>query len=99
MTNYEEQQVTCQDCGATFIFSAEAQEFYAQKGYSTPKRCPQCRSARKNQNRGHRRGPRPQFTVTCSACGVETTVPFEPKDGRPVYCSECYKNGAGEHNN
>lgn len=99
-TNYQEQQVICQDCGATFTFSAEDQEFFAQKGYSAPKRCPQCRAARKNNSRnggGHRGGrggyDRPQYTVTCSACGVETTVPFEPKDGRPVYCSECYRNG------
>ena len=35
---------------------------------------------------------RQQFTVTCTACGCETTVPFEPKNDRPVYCSDCYKN-------
>ena len=30
-------------------------------------------------------------TVTnCSACGKETTVPFKPTQGRPVYCRECF---------
>lgn len=29
------------------------------------------------------------FEVLCSSCGKETTVPFEPEEGRPVYCQEC----------
>lgn len=29
--------------------------------------------------------------VTCSDCGKETTVPFEPTKGRPVYCKSCYE--------
>lgn len=30
------------------------------------------------------------YDVSCSSCGKETTVPFEPRAGRPVYCSDCY---------
>jgi CxxC-x17-CxxC domain-containing protein len=30
------------------------------------------------------------YSVTCAGCGVETTVPFEPREGRPVYCRDCY---------
>lgn len=30
-----------------------------------------------------------QFEVTCSSCGKQTTVPFEPEEGRPVYCKDC----------
>ena len=26
----------------------------------------------------------------CSQCGRETTVPFKPTQGRPVYCRECF---------
>lgn len=89
--SYEDKTLTCADCGAEFTFSAEDQEYYASKGYSEPKRCPACRAAKKAQ-RSQGRAPRKQFTVTCSACGCETTVPFEPKGDRPVYCSECYKN-------
>lgn len=29
--------------------------------------------------------------VTCSMCGNETNVPFEPEEGRPVYCQDCLK--------
>lgn len=100
---FEDREVACLDCGVAFVFSAEDQEFFAQKGYSEPKRCPSCRAARKaNSSRGGGRpqrsgggygAPRQQYSVTCSACGCETTVPFEPKGGRPVYCSDCYRNG------
>jgi CxxC-x17-CxxC domain-containing protein len=31
-----------------------------------------------------------QHKVSCSACGVETTVPFKPDPNRPVYCRACY---------
>jgi CxxC-x17-CxxC domain-containing protein len=36
-------------------------------------------------------------SVLCSLCGKETTVPFEPEEGRPVYCQDCLKKiKAGE---
>jgi CxxC-x17-CxxC domain-containing protein len=30
-----------------------------------------------------------KFKAVCSSCGKETTVPFEPEPGRPVYCKDC----------
>lgn len=40
-------QLTCVDCDQTFIFSAEEQQFFWSKGLSQPKRCKDCREARK----------------------------------------------------
>ena len=34
---------------------------------------------------------RPMWDATCSSCGAATKVPFQPKEGRPVYCKDCYK--------
>jgi len=31
-------------------------------------------------------------TAICADCGKEAKVPFEPKEDRPVYCSECFAN-------
>jgi CxxC-x17-CxxC domain-containing protein len=31
------------------------------------------------------------FPVKCATCGKDTQVPFEPRSGRPVYCSDCYR--------
>ena len=39
--------LTCRDCGNTFTFTEGEQDFYAQKGYSEPSRCPDCRAAKK----------------------------------------------------
>lgn len=30
-----------------------------------------------------------KFPVVCSSCKKESTVPFKPEPGRPVYCKEC----------
>ncbi len=40
---------------------------------------------------GNNFGPRKMFKATCSECGNETEVPFEPKADRPVYCRDCYR--------
>jgi CxxC-x17-CxxC domain-containing protein len=36
------------------------------------------------------RGDRPMYDTTCSECGKDCKVPFQPKEGRPVYCRDCY---------
>ena len=38
-----------------------------------------------------------KYKADCSNCKKSTMVPFEPKEGRPVYCKECmYKIKSGE---
>jgi CxxC-x17-CxxC domain-containing protein len=92
--SFQDKSIQCSDCGTTFTFSAEEQEFFASKGYTNePKRCPSCREARKAERYGSSSGYRPQrqmFPAICAQCGKETEVPFEPREGRPVYCSDCY---------
>jgi CxxC-x17-CxxC domain-containing protein len=98
---YQDKSLTCSDCGATFTFSANEQEFYASKGYTNePKRCPACRQARKAQQgessggygtRSYNSAPRQMYPAKCAACGKDTEVPFEPRGDRPVYCSDCYR--------
>jgi CxxC-x17-CxxC domain-containing protein len=44
--------LTCRDCGSTFTFTEGEQAFYAQKGYSEPMRCPNCRAAKKAARSG-----------------------------------------------
>jgi len=85
----ESKTLTCQDCGKQFEFSAEEQQFFADKGFAEPKRCPQCRSAKKQDRHA-------TFTkVNCAECGVETEVPFVPKSDRPVYCRACFEAKGG----
>ena len=44
--------LTCRDCGAQFTFTEGEQEFYTQKGYSEPLRCPDCRARKKAARTG-----------------------------------------------
>jgi CxxC-x17-CxxC domain-containing protein len=41
--------ITCRDCGQAFTFTAGEQAFYAERGYSEPQRCANCRAERKAQ--------------------------------------------------
>ena len=93
--SFTDRELTCADCGTMFIFSANEQEFYAQKGFTNdPKRCLACRSARKT-TRGDQRGPRQMYPAVCAECGNSTEVPFLPRQDRPVYCSSCFAGTAG----
>ena len=99
--SFQDKSIQCSDCGTTFTFSAEEQEQFASRGYTNePKRCPPCRQTRKAQQYGNNgnsygngsyRPSRQMFPVKCSECGKDTEVPFEPTNGRPVYCSDCYR--------
>jgi CxxC-x17-CxxC domain-containing protein len=40
---------------------------------------------------GGERGPREMFSATCSSCGQEAQVPFQPSPEKPVYCSSCFE--------
>ncbi|MGH2450085.1 MAG: zinc-ribbon domain containing protein [Candidatus Limnocylindria bacterium] len=88
--------LTCKDCGNQFLFTAGEQEFYQQRGLTNqPGRCQDCRAARKasggGRSTGGYGGPREMFTATCSSCGQEARVPFQPRGDKPVYCSSCFE--------
>ena len=89
---FQDKELQCSDCGASFTFTAAEQEFFQSKGYTNePKRGPNCRQARKTERMGAGgMRPRQMYPAVCAECGKDTEVPFEPREGRPVYCSECF---------
>jgi len=97
--SYEDRTLTCQDCGESFTFSADDQQYHAEKGYTNePKRCPSCRQARRGDRGdrgdggygGYRSSRREMHPAVCAQCGKDTQVPFQPRGDRPVYCSDCF---------
>ncbi|HET6204218.1 MAG TPA: zinc-ribbon domain containing protein [Planctomycetota bacterium] len=131
-----DQPLTCSDCQKTFAFTDQEQAFFQERGFAPPKRCPECRKARRARQQkeggggrgGFRpaargrgpspgrgggeapsrgeggggwhaaRAPRPhgeKHRIVCDGCGQESTVPFEPAAGRPVYCQACYRDRKG----
>jgi CxxC-x17-CxxC domain-containing protein len=101
--SFQDKSLTCSDCNNSFTFSSEEQEQFQSRGYTNePKRCPECRQARKAEryaNGGNRYGNstfgytpgRQMYPAVCADCGKSTSVPFEPRQGRPVYCGDCYR--------
>ena len=102
--------LTCRDCGQVFTFTSGEQDFYASRGFSEPSRCADCRAARKAQRDGSGssydsygssssygggRAAREMFSATCSSCGKEAQVPFQPSGDKPVYCSSCFQQRGG----
>ena len=97
MHEYQDRALECIDCGEEFVFTAGEQHFFADKGLKNePKRCKDCK-AKKNErilavSRAYAQGIREQVVVSvnCALCGIETTIPFRPTQGRPVYCRDCF---------
>jgi Probable zinc-ribbon domain len=56
VSGYDDKRLRCADCGGEFVWSAEEQEFFAEKGYQPPKRCKDCRQAKKAQRGEYDRG-------------------------------------------
>jgi CxxC-x17-CxxC domain-containing protein len=99
-----DQTLSCRDCGQAYTFTSGEQDFYASRGFSEPTRCPSCRAARKAERGGSygggsyggsSRGGREMFTATCSSCGKDAQVPFQPSNDKPVYCSDCFSQRGG----
>lgn len=90
--------LTCADCGGEFIFTAGEQLFFFDKQFKNdPKRCKPCKSKRAGVGARPGAGPaaaglsRTETRTECSECGIETTVPFKPTQGRPVLCRQCFQ--------
>jgi len=97
---FQDKILTCVDCGAEFVWTAGEQLFFADKNFKNePKRCKACKAKRATRAQSPGVRERVETQATCSACGKETTVPFRPTQGRPVFCKECFQQrkfaGAG----
>ncbi len=89
----------CSDCNVDFVFTAGEQLFFNDKQFKNdPKRCKLCKAKRAGLGRSSNPNAvaalpfsRTETRTECSACGIETTVPFKPTQGRPVLCRSCFQ--------
>jgi CxxC-x17-CxxC domain-containing protein len=93
---FQDKVLKCIDCGSEFVFTAGEQLFFHDKQFKNqPKRCKNCKLKRAQAlGLPHHAGgnyQRIETKAVCSACQRETTVPFKPTQGRPVYCRECFQ--------
>ncbi len=95
--DFQDKTLKCIDCGQDFVFTAGEQLFFHDKQFKNePKRCKACKMKRQStlsstpstQRNGN--AQKVETRTTCSGCGKETTVPFRPTQGRPVFCRQCF---------
>lgn len=48
---FEDKTLKCKDCGNDFTFTGGEQAFFAKNNFTEPKRCPDCRRKKKEQQR------------------------------------------------
>ncbi len=96
-SEFQDRAIHCVDCGEDFTWTAGEQVFFHDKGLKNePKRCKPCKQAKNDrlsaiaaaQAAGVRQ--RIEVSVQCAQCGQQTTVPFYPSQGRPVFCRSCF---------
>src|SRR6195952_1329818 len=97
--DFADRHLKCSDCGTEFVFTAGEQLFFFDKQFKNdPKRCKLCKAKRAEV--GKPVGAvaastlplsKTETRTECSACGIETTVPFKPTQGRPVLCRQCFQ--------
>ena len=89
----EDMQLICSDLGRNSRFQAKMRHFSGNAAIRPPNAARRAvRQRRMNRLVGedspgevNRKAPRSR-----SGCGKQTTVPFEPRGDRPVYCQDCY---------
>ena len=62
MEQQRDEHIPCADCGTSFVFSASEAAVFAERGLTPPKRCKECRRARKDRatQSGGAGGPAPR---------------------------------------
>jgi CxxC-x17-CxxC domain-containing protein len=89
--DFSDRVLKCVVCGKEFIFTADEQRFFHAKNFvNDPKHCKECKAKRA----ASASRTRPETRTVCAECGLETTVPFRPNQGRPVLCRACFEKQA-----
>jgi CxxC-x17-CxxC domain-containing protein len=91
----QDKSINCKDCGVDFTWTADEQAFYQEKGFSAPLRCKPCRVKARAVHGDRSSSPRESFPITCSECGAQDTVPFQPRGDKPVLCRNCFQKKKG----
>jgi CxxC-x17-CxxC domain-containing protein len=91
-------ELLCADCGEAFTFDETEQQFYRERKMRAPRRCRNCRLARRLEHINEDGMPQLKadaakhlrFEAICDKCGKNSFVPFKPAPGRAVLCYDCY---------
>ena len=85
MTAGADRILVCRECGSEFVFTAGEQEFYSERGFVPPSRCPSCRAARRAERQS---SPSDGYSGG-SAYGTGMQRGSVPRPMFPAICDDC----------
>jgi ATP-dependent RNA helicase RhlE len=88
---YQDKTLVCRDCSQEFTFTGQEQVLFKERGFNAPARCAECHKTRNARRDFSRKGDGTTYPAVCASCGKETELPFNPTQGKPAYCSECFR--------
>lgn len=65
---FTDQIIRCVDCKENFVFEAGEQRFFAERQFTPPRRCKECRAKKKAEKAVA--APTQHSPGTCSGCGA-----------------------------
>lgn len=99
--SYQDKKLKCRDCGGEFTFTSGEQEFFAQKGFEAPSRCPDCRKKKKSLHKKREptveTHPSQIYEIICSSCAKKVDVPFKPRNPEGVLCAQCFEKNKNKY--
>src|SRR5262245_43665261 len=82
MEHHRDERIVCGDCGSSFLFSAGEAAVFAERGLAAPKRCKECRLARKG------RTPSPMGAAPAPRRHGHAPLRGERRGGAPRYTGD-----------
>lgn len=83
---FNDKEITCRECGTSFMWTAGEQKFFADKGLvNIPSRCPICRKKRSVKHDFDT-----LYDITCSVCAKKAKSPFKPELPGNTICQDCF---------
>lgn len=77
----------CENCKRNYRLIDREITFYKKFKLSLPKECFFCRHDRRMNSRSRRE----LFESTCDGCGISIQTAEDKKDGKKVFCEDCYR--------
>jgi hypothetical protein len=88
MAKFEDQKLTCEECGTEFVWDASEQAYFAKKGFKkVPKRCRACRAKKQIELQKEKEKEK---EITCAKCGKKSITSNEIAPEEETLCLDCY---------